>query len=132
MPTRPSIRILAPPEKTGDLFTRLVGDLFVALGYDEPRLNTHKTGREIDVAAHHRTEPRSMGAECKATRAPIGGADLNKFFGALERERRTSSTEPIYGYFVSLSGFTEAARAQEHEGGDPPRMTLLDGRRVVE
>jgi hypothetical protein len=132
MPTRPPIRILAPPTNTGDLFGRLVGDLFVALGYDEPHLNVHKTGREIDIEARHRTEPRSMRAECKATAAPIGGADLNKFAGALERERRTPPSEPIYGYFVSLSGFTESARAQEGEGGDSPRMTLLDGRRVVE
>ena len=83
----PPIRILAPPTQTGDLFGRLVADLFLALGYDQPRLNVHKTGREIDILARHRTEPRSVCAECKATAKPIGGDEINKFAGALERER---------------------------------------------
>ena len=125
------IRILAPAKETGDLFTRLVSDLFLALGYDHPRLNIHKTGREIDVTAHHRTELRIAMAECKATAEPIGGKDVNKFDGALNAERRRSK-EDLVGYFISLSGFTETALEQEKEIGDPPRLILLDGKRVVE
>src|SRR6202047_979447 len=125
------IRILASPVQTGDLFGRLVADLFLALGYDQPRLNIHKTGREIDIQAHHRTEPRSVRAECKATAKPIGGDAINKFAGALERERRRNPKEEICGYFISLAGFSESAREQELEGGDPPRLTCLDGDQIT-
>jgi hypothetical protein len=127
----PPILILAAPVQTGDLFGRLVADLFLAFGYDHAHLNIHKTGREIDIEAQHRTEPRSVRAECKATAKPIGGDDINKFAGALERERRRRPNEEIAGYFVSLAGFTETAKEQELEGGNPPRLTLLDGYQVI-
>ena len=53
----PDIRILEPDNnKRGDLFGRLMGDLFVALGYEFPRLNVHKSGRELDLSADHRVE----------------------------------------------------------------------------
>jgi hypothetical protein len=130
------IRILAPATKTGDLFGRLVADLFLALGYDEPRLNIHKAGREIDVEAHHRTEPRRVVAECKATAKPIGGADIDKFVGVLDAERRKARAEgkgeEVVGYFVSLSGFTETAVEQERDCGDPPRCMLVTARQLVE
>jgi hypothetical protein len=126
------IRILAPATQTGDLFARLVAKLFVALGYEQPRLNVHKTGREIDVQARHRTEPRSVRAECKATARPVGAGMINKFAGALEIERRKAPNEPVSGYFISLAGFTESARELEREVGDPVRMTLLDGRQLID
>lgn len=132
MPEPPPIRILAPAKQTGDLFGRLVSDLFLALGYDQPRLNVHKTGREIDVQAKHRTEPRWVVAECKATAKPIGGDDINKFAGALQAERRKLAKEEVAGYFLSLSGFTETAIEQERDLGEPPRVMLLEGRRIVE
>lgn len=130
MPAPSPIRILAPAKETGDLFGRLVSDLFLALGYDHPRLNIHKTGREIDVQAKHRTESRWVVAECKATAKPIGGADISKFVGVLDAERRKLG--PTAGYFLSLSGFTEAAIEQERDFEDQPRVTLLDGRQIVE
>lgn len=41
------IRILEKDNnRRGDLVGRLLADLFVALGYDQPRLNIHKSGRE--------------------------------------------------------------------------------------
>lgn len=45
--------------RRGDLFGRLMADLFVALGYDAPRLNIAKSGREVDLEVSHRFE-RSM------------------------------------------------------------------------
>jgi len=33
----------------GDLFGRLMSDLFVSLGYDDVRLNIARSGREIDM-----------------------------------------------------------------------------------
>jgi restriction endonuclease Mrr len=130
MPVPPPIRILAPVQEGGDLFGRLVADLFLALGYDEPRLNIHKAGREIDVLAKHRLQSRWVVAECKATAKPIGGDDINKFAGSLQAERRKlGQSAEVAGYFLSLSGFTETALEQERDIGQPPRLTLLDGRR---
>lgn len=132
MPTPDPIRILAPAKQKGDLFTRLVSDLFLALGYDAPRLNIHKAGREIDVQARHRTEPRIVVAECKATAKPIGGDEVNKFAGAVQTERRRNEGKDLAAYFVSLSGFTETAVEQEKDFGAAPRFVLLDGKRVAE
>jgi hypothetical protein len=105
-----------------------MGDLFLSLGYDQVRLNIHKSGREIDVEAVHRIEPRRVIAECKATKDEIGGDAINKFVGALDAEKRKDPR--TIGYFVSLSGFKETAIEQEKDaGGD--RVILLDGNRVV-
>ena len=62
MSSSPGVRILeADNNKRGDLFGRLMADLFVALGYEFPRLNIHKSGREIDLSADHRLERRRFG-----------------------------------------------------------------------
>lgn len=79
-----------------------MADLFVALGYEQPRLNIHKSGRELDLSAEHRLETRRAVAECKATADPIGGDDVNKFVGALDAERKRKG--PVTGYFISLGG----------------------------
>ena len=74
MSSSPGVRILEPANnKRGDLFGRLMGDLFVALGFEFPRLNVHKSGRELDLSADHRVERRRVVAECKATGTTIGG-----------------------------------------------------------
>lgn len=112
----------------GDLFGRLAGDVFLALGYENPRFNIHKTGREIDVKAGHRLEPKYAIAECKAVATPVGGADLNKFAGALQAERESLDCE-VQGYFVSLSGFTESAVEQELAFAEQ-RFVLLNGEGV--
>src|SRR5271166_2285346 len=126
----PDIRILEPDNnKRGDLFGRLMGDLFVALGYEFPRLNVHKSGRELDLSADHRLEKRRVVAECKATGTTIGGDDVNKFVGALDAERKPGV--PLVGYFVSLSGFKETAVEQERQGRRT-KIILLTGQQVVE
>src|SRR5213078_3535217 len=90
------IRILERDNnRRGDLFGRLMADLFIALGYEQPRLNIHKSGREVDVSAKHRLEPRRAIAECKATAESIGGDDLNKFVGVVDAE--DDGTWPITG-----------------------------------
>ena len=124
------IRILEKDNnRRGDLFGRLMADLFVALGYDQPRLNIHKSGRELDLSAEHRLERRRAIAECKAEGKPIGGADLNKFVGALDAEH--GGELPITGYFISLSGFTETAIEQEKQGRRT-KIIMLTGPQVVE
>jgi hypothetical protein len=60
-----------------------------------------------------------------------GGAELNKFFGALSRERKKHAPAQVAGYFVSLGGFKETGIQQELETGDD-RVILLDGQRIVD
>jgi hypothetical protein len=124
------------PNKKGDLFGRLMSDLFHTLGYDEPRINIHKSGREIDLSATHRTEQKIAIAECKAHSEKIGGADINKFVGIIDAERRklkrnkTSKGYSVAGYFISLSGFKETAIEQENEV-DNERIILLKPEKIV-
>ncbi len=125
------IRILENDNnRRGDLFGRLMADLFVALGYEQPRLNIHKAGRELDLAADHRLERRRAIGECKATADRVGGDDLNKFVGALDAERGSSEL-PATGYFISLAGFKETAVEQE-KNRRPTKLVLLDGPEVVD
>lgn len=130
------IRVLEPEaNRRGDLFGRLMSDLFVALGYhSDCRVNIHKSGREVDLEVEHRAEPRVAVAECKATNSPIGGADLNKFAGVVQAERdsylRRRPSRAVTGYYISLSGFTETGIEQEQNLSEP-RFVMLDGRAVV-
>jgi hypothetical protein len=126
-----AVRILEEdPNRRGDLFGRLMSDLFVSLGYDHVRLNIPRSGREIDIEAEHRLERRAALAECKALSDPVGGKELNTFRGKLPAERRRHEGVAITPYFVSLSGFTETAIDQEVESGDEA-VVLVDGRQVV-
>jgi hypothetical protein len=126
-----SIRILeSENNKVGDLFNRLMGDLFTSLGYDGIRYNIHKSGREIDIKGSHRLESRCFVAECKAIKNKVGGNDVNKFIGTLDAEKRKNPNTPLIGYFVSLWGFKETAIEQENEFEDK-RLILLDGNSVI-
>jgi hypothetical protein len=124
------IRILEQDNnRRGDLFGRLMADLFVALGYEQPRLNIHKSGRELDLASGHRLERRRAIGECKATADTIGGGDLNKFVGALDAEQKDDL--PLTGYFISLGGFKETAIEQE-KNRPRTKIILLDGSQVID
>jgi len=126
-----SIRLLASANnERGDLFTRLTKDLFFAMGYDNLRLDVHKSGREIDIQGKHRLEPRSVVCECKAHASKMGGEELNKFFGVLTRERKKCAPTHVTGYFVSLGGFTETGIEQELETGDDS-IILLNAQQVI-
>lgn len=128
MQDQTSIRILEnDTNRRGDLFGKLMADLFVALGYEQPRLNIHKSGREVDLTADHRLEPHRAIGECKATSDPAGGADLNKFVGVLDAEQKDE--RPIIGYFISLAGFTETAIEQEKKRRT--KIITLTGSQVV-
>lgn len=122
------IRILEKEaNRRGDLFGRLMADLFVALGYEQPHLNIHKSGRELDLSANHRLEPRRAIGECKATKELTGGDDLNKFVGSLDAE--SIDSPPITGYFISLAGFKETAIEQERKR--LTKIVLLNGSQVI-
>lgn len=113
--------------RRGDLFARLMSDLFIALGYEQPQLKIYKSGREVDLITDHRVEPRRAIAECKATAEPVGGADLNKFVGLLDAERRDKRA--VTGHFISLGGFTQTALEQERHRRT--KIVLLNGTQVV-
>jgi hypothetical protein len=83
-----SVRILEKDNnRRGDLFGRLMNDLFLSLGYDNVRLNIARSGREIDIEAEHRLEQRRAVAECKALSEKVGGTQINTFRGSIEAER---------------------------------------------
>ena len=126
--------------KKGDLFNRLAYDVFHALGFGEPQFNIPKSGREIDLILKHRTEKRVALAECKAHAEKVGGADVNKFIGALDVERGKYEQEGIsvVGYFLSQSGFKGSVYEQEEERAKGRRernerfeMILLDPDGIV-
>src|ERR1051325_10248129 len=132
------LRILAKDQNTlGDLFTSVVGDFVHSIGYDVTNLNVARAGREIDVEARHRFEPNSfLVAECKATKDRIGGDAIHKYVGVTDshrrmlRARKSSDAIKLSSYFVSLGGFTSAARALEEDFGNE-RVMLLDGAAVM-
>lgn len=132
MPPTAQFRLLAITNNArGDLFTRLVSDLFFALGYDELKFDVSKTGREIDIQGSHRLEPRRLIAECKAHKDKIGGSDLNKFLGVAFRERDRHKDTPVVAYFVSLSGFRETGKEQEETFNEQNRNILIDGQKAI-
>jgi hypothetical protein len=125
----PVITILATgANQRGDVFTRLMSDLFHSLGYEQLRFNVHQTGREVDIIGTHCTEHRMVVAECKAESEPIGGGDLNKFYGVLDAETRKTNI-PTEGYFASITGFRESAIQQERDLGG--RFALLDAKEII-
>jgi len=130
--------ILEPSSnKKGDLFCRLMSDVFHSLGYGEPRFDISKSGREIDIRTSHRVEQKIAIAECKAHKDKIGGSDINKFIGALDAERKKIvknnqfKSHNIIGYFASISGFRETAIEQEDEI-DNQRLILLGPVQIIE
>ena len=128
-----TIRLLAAKNnERGDLFTRLAGDLFFALGYDDLRFDVHKSGREIDIQGSHRLLPRRLVVECKAQARKMGGTALNKFFGVVSQERSENRQTPVDGYFVSLNGFTETGIEQVQRANEQDRIVLLDGQQVID
>lgn len=102
MPQPVEIRIIATEaNRRGDLFGRLMSDLFLSLGYDNVRMNIQRSGREIDIDAEHRLEARRAIAECKALEEKVGGAEVNKLAGKLRPERSRHSGHTVAGYFIS-------------------------------
>lgn len=127
--------------KKGDLFNRRMYDVFHALGFGEPRYNIPKPGREIDLVLQHRTENRIALVECKAHTEKIGGADVNKFMGALDVERGKYEQDgsSVVGYFISQSGFKDTVYEQEEqrakarkERNEKFEMILLGAEEIVQ
>ena len=127
------IRLLGSTNNSrGDLFTRLTGDFFYALGYDNLMYDVAESGCEIDLQGEHRLLPRRMIAECKANAKKIGGEDLQKFVGAVALERSHRIGVPIDAFFVSLNGFRESGKKLISKAGAQDRVVLLDGQQVID
>jgi hypothetical protein len=129
-----TIRLLTEStNEKGDLFNRLMSNLFYALGYDDIHLDVQKTGREIDIQGRHRHEPRLLRAECKAHATKMGGRDMNAFFGGVtrEREKAAKNGETVAAYFVSLGGFTESGVEQENDTSND-RIILFNSKNVIQ
>jgi hypothetical protein len=127
----PALKVMAEGNNAvGDTLTRLVTDVFRAIGYENLRINIHKTGRELDIKGQHSFEDKILVAECKAQKTPIGGGDINKFVGVVDAERRRAGQSQVHGYYISLSGYRESAREQEAEVGNS-RVILLDATDIV-
>lgn len=119
--------------RKGDLFTRLAYDVLYALGFGDAQFDVQKPGRELDIIVKHRTENRVALVECKSKEEKIGGADINKFAGALSVEADVYERENIkvVGYFLSQSGFTPTALQQEKERGKTREIILLGPSQIV-
>jgi energy-coupling factor transporter ATP-binding protein EcfA2 len=128
----PILRVIAEgSNEIGDTFTRLATDLFQTLGYQDLRINIHKSGRELDIEGSHAYERRTLIAECKAQAAPVGGGDINKFVGAVDAERGARlGGAVIQAYYLSLSGYRETALEQERQLNNQ-RVTLLGNSDIV-
>ncbi|MCP4700207.1 MAG: hypothetical protein GY862_25645 [Gammaproteobacteria bacterium] len=91
------IKILeAEAGKRGDLFGRLMEDLFLALGYDQARFSIYQSGRKIEFEAVHGAEPKRLIAECKA--AAADETEINLFI-ELEAAR-----EKYFSYLAEQCG----------------------------
>jgi hypothetical protein len=82
-------------------------------GYEEFRVGTHKTGREIDIFAKHKVTGHPIICECKAHEELIGSGDIHKFYSIYDLEYRRN--RKFVGLFFSLSGFKSTALATYDE-----------------
>lgn len=127
MKIRDIILLEKDKNRKGDLFNRMVYDVFHSLGFGEPRYDVQKSGREIDMLLLHRTERRVAIVESKAWQQKVGGSEINKFVGAfgVEKEQFKQEGYETVGYFVSHVGFKETALEQEKARGGNEKPILL-------
>ena len=133
MKIRDIILLEKDKNKKGDLFNRMVYDVFHSLGFGKPRYDVQKSGREIDMILQHRTERRVAIVESKAWKQKVGGSDINKFVGAfgVEKGRFNQEGYEAVGYFVSHLGFKETALEQEKERSGNEKPILLGPDEII-
>lgn len=133
MKIRDIILLEKDTNRKGDLFNRMVYDVFHSLGFGEPRYDVQKSGREIDMLLQHRTEKRVAIVESKAWQQKVGGSEINKFVGAygVEKGRFIQEGYETVGYFVSHLGFKETALEQEKERSGNEKPILLGPDEII-
>lgn len=108
------IQVLGKSKKEkGNAFEKLMKKALDSAGYEEFRIGTHKTGREIDIIAKHKVTGHPIICECKAHEKPIGSGDIHKFYSVYDLEYQRN--DKFIGLFFSLSGFKSTALATYDE-----------------
>lgn len=131
MPKKRALRLLASTNnQKGDLFTRLVEDFFFALGYHHIRRDAQRCAEEIDIVGKHRRTGRTLMAECKALKDPVGAPAVAKFKGNVSDER--DKGEGVDGYFISLNGYRSGVIDKNLTVPEKSRLVLLDADQVIE
>lgn len=92
----------------GDLFTKLMAELFPFLGYEVLATNVHKGDREIDLEAKHCEEERYAIGECKAEAKNLDDQPIIKFVSTFIKEKDETKRD-IQGYFFSITDFKKIA-----------------------
>jgi restriction system protein len=104
-------------------FEHFVAHLLECMGY-HARVTKATSDGGVDIIAHRDElgfEPPIIKVQCKQTLGTSGRPDVQKLFGAIEREEK--------GLFVTLGTFSPDARTFEQSKSN---LRLIDGRALVE
>jgi len=104
-------------------FEYFVAHLLKCMGYFA-RVTQASGDGGVDVIAHRDElgfEPPIIKVQCKQILSTIGRPDVQKLFGAIEREEK--------GLFITLGNFTADARTFEQT---KPNLRLIDGTSLIE
>lgn len=120
--------------KPEDIFNQLFCDVFHSLGFDMPYYRPEESS---DIILQHCTEKQVAFVRHSAQNFPIGKDALNTFAKDLAAQEAIYDQEGynISGYFVSKSGFTPTAIAQNtklEKCGNTNRPTLLGPEQIVQ
>lgn len=75
--------------------------------------NAYRTGAEIDLRANHRVTTQPVVCECKARGRPLDANAVKIFFAEWYKDHATD--ERVYGFVMSLSGYTGTTRQWHSE-----------------
>jgi restriction system protein len=109
--------------QTYNEFEHFFAHLLKCMGY-HARVTQASGDGGVDIIAHRDElgfEPPLIKVQCKQTLSPIGRPDVQKLFGAIEREEK--------GLFVTLGTFTSDARTFERTKHN---LRLIDGSELIE
>jgi restriction system protein len=104
-------------------FEYFIAHLLRCMGYFA-RVTQASGDGGVDIIAHRDElgfEPPIIKVQCKQILSTIGRPDVQKLFGAIEREEK--------GLFVSLGSFTADARTFEQT---KPNLRLIDGSTLID
>jgi restriction system protein len=104
-------------------FEHFVAHLLKCMGYFS-RVTQASGDGGVDIIAHRDElgfEPPIIKVQCKQILSTIGRPDVQKLFGAIEREEK--------GLFVTLGSFSADARTFEQT---KPNLRLIDGPALIE
>jgi restriction system protein len=104
-------------------FEHFIAHLLKCMGYFA-RVTQASADGGVDIIAHRDElgfEPPIIKVQCKQVLSTIGRPDVQKLFGAIEREEK--------GLFVTLGSFSPDARTFEQT---KPNLRLIDGTALIE